>query len=80
MTDATRPWPAPRVPWVARMTWRELCFLHWRIDPQLLEPLLPDGLELDTFDGSAWIGVVPFRMHAQPRGLPVLNVAADLPS
>jgi hypothetical protein len=59
------------------MTWRELCFLHWRLDPAALEPLLPEGVELDTFDGSAWIGVVPFRMQAQPRGLPVLNVAAD---
>jgi uncharacterized protein len=59
------------------MTWKELCFLHWRVDPRLLEPLLPEALELDTFDSSAWIGVVPFRMHAEPRGLPVLNVAAD---
>jgi uncharacterized protein len=78
MTGASdRPWPAPKAPWVARMEWRELCFLHWRLDPAVLEPLLPDGVDLDTFDGSAWIGVVPLRMRAQPRGLPVLNVVAD---
>jgi uncharacterized protein YqjF (DUF2071 family) len=79
MTATPRPWPAPKAPWVARMSWRELCFLHWRLDPTVLEPLLPVGLELDTFDGSAWIGVVPFRMEAKPRLLPLLTVMADFP-
>jgi len=45
-----------------RMRWHDLCFLHWRVDPARLAPLLPAGLTLDTFDDAAWIGVVPFRM------------------
>jgi uncharacterized protein YqjF (DUF2071 family) len=42
--------------------WGKLLFMHWRIDEQLLRPLIPPQLEIDTFDGSAWIGVVPFTM------------------
>jgi uncharacterized protein YqjF (DUF2071 family) len=45
-----------------RQNWGKLLFMHWRIDPQLLRPLIPAPLEIDTFDGSAWIGVVPFTM------------------
>jgi uncharacterized protein YqjF (DUF2071 family) len=42
--------------------WGKLLFMHWRIDEQLLRPLIPPRLEIDTFDSSAWIGVVPFTM------------------
>ena len=46
----------------ARMQWADLLFLHWRVPPDAIRAALPEGLELDTFDGSAWIGLVPFRM------------------
>ena len=42
--------------------WGKLLFLHWRIEEELLRPLIPDALEIDTFDGSAWIAVTPFTM------------------
>jgi uncharacterized protein YqjF (DUF2071 family) len=42
--------------------WGKLLFMHWRLDARLLRPLIPSSLEIDTFDGSAWIGVVPFTM------------------
>jgi uncharacterized protein YqjF (DUF2071 family) len=42
--------------------WGKLLFMHWRIDEKLLRPLIPAQLEIETFDGSAWIGVVPFTM------------------
>ena len=42
--------------------WGKLLFMHWRIDEQLLRPLIPPQLEIDTFAGSAWIGLVPFTM------------------
>jgi uncharacterized protein len=45
------------------MRWCDLAFLHWPVDPGMVRPLLPPALELDTFDGMAWIGVVPFRME-----------------
>jgi uncharacterized protein YqjF (DUF2071 family) len=44
-------------------TWGRLTFLHWPYDPELVRPLLPPGLVLDTFDGAAWIGLVPFEIH-----------------
>ncbi len=42
--------------------WRKLTFLHWKIDPESLAKLLPASLELDRFDGSAYVGLVPFTM------------------
>lgn len=40
--------------------WRLLTFIHWRYDPAVIKPLIPPPLQLDTFDGSAWIGLTPF--------------------
>jgi hypothetical protein len=45
-----------------RQTWGKLLFMHWRIDRDALRPLVPEPLSIDTFDGSAWIGVTPFTM------------------
>jgi len=45
-----------------RQHWGKLLFMHWPIDADLLRPLIPAHLEIDTFNGSAWIGVVPFTM------------------
>lgn len=42
--------------------WGKLLFMHWPISAELLRPLIPDGLTVDTFDGSAWIGVTPFTL------------------
>ncbi|MDB5392223.1 MAG: hypothetical protein JWM11_7869 [Planctomycetaceae bacterium] len=42
--------------------WSDLLFIHWRIPVSLLQPLLPRELTIDTYDGSAWVGLVPFRM------------------
>lgn len=53
-----RPEGAP----VMRQNWWKLLFLHWPVAPEVLRPLVPEGLEVDTFGGSAWVGVVPFTM------------------
>lgn len=54
-----------------RMTWSELLFAHWPVDPKVVAPLLPSKLTLDTRDGKAWIGVVPFLMsNIAPRCCP----------
>ena len=47
---------------IMHQKWGKLLFMHWRVDENLLRPLIPDALTIDTFDGSAWIGVVPFTM------------------
>ncbi len=58
-------------PWVMRMRWTDLLFAHWPVDASALSALVPAPLELDTFDGQAWFGIVPFRMEdVAPRGLP----------
>ncbi|MDX6290106.1 MAG: uncharacterized protein QOH42_1905, partial [Blastocatellia bacterium] len=45
-----------------RQYWGKLLFMHWAVDPDLLRPLIPSQLSIDTYDGQAWIGVVPFTM------------------
>jgi uncharacterized protein len=47
--------------------WDRLTFLHWRFEPQAVQRLLPDGLTVETMDGSAWVGLVPFFLRV---GLP----------
>ncbi|MBM3973143.1 MAG: DUF2071 domain-containing protein [Planctomycetes bacterium] len=43
-------------------TWRDLVFVHWAVDPAVVAPLLPPELEPDTFDGAAYVALVPFLM------------------
>jgi uncharacterized protein len=58
-------------------TWAKLLFLHWRLPPEVLRPLVPAGLELDLFEGSAWVGVTPFTMWGiRPTGLPAVPIAS----
>lgn len=51
--------------------WDTVTLLHWRYDPEVVQRLLPDGLEVETFDDSAWVGLVPFRMRVTFPRLPV---------
>jgi uncharacterized protein YqjF (DUF2071 family) len=54
-----------------RMRWLDLLFAHWPVPVEALRPLVPAELEIDTFAGQAWLGVVPFRMEdVAPRFLP----------
>ena len=52
-----------------RQSWRQLTFLHWRYEPEIVQTLLPEGLQLDTFEGAAWVGLIPFEIH-NLAGLP----------
>jgi len=45
-----------------RQSWLELLFLHWSVPVQLLRPLVPRSLEIDTHEGQAYVGLVPFTM------------------
>ncbi len=67
--DAPRARPAGTA--VMRQRWQELLFLHWEIPREAIEPKLPQGVELDTFEGRAFVGLVPFTMKdVRPVGLP----------
>lgn len=60
-------------------TWGKLLFLHWRLPAGLLRPLVPAGLELDLWEGSAWIGMTPFTMWGiRPPRLPALPLVSRL--
>jgi uncharacterized protein YqjF (DUF2071 family) len=57
-----RPYPLPAGAWRLRQRWNDLLFAHWPVRGEEIARLLPAGLEVDLFDGFAWVGVVPFWM------------------
>jgi uncharacterized protein YqjF (DUF2071 family) len=68
-----RPWPIPENAWVQGQSWIDLAFLHWSVEAAGLQPLVPTGLELETYDGTAWLGITPFLLTGfRLRGLPPL--------
>ncbi|QDU60581.1 hypothetical protein Pan216_14280 [Planctomycetes bacterium Pan216] len=61
-------------------SWHDLLFAHWPVPAEVLRPLIPEPLAIDTFDGQGWIGVVPFRMSGiRPRGGPALPWLSAFP-
>jgi hypothetical protein len=53
------------------MGWRHLLFENWPVDPEVMGAHLPDGLDPDEYDGSAWLSIVPFvNVAVRPKGLP----------
>jgi uncharacterized protein YqjF (DUF2071 family) len=53
-----------------RQNWRDVSFLHWRVDPAAVRRVIPPQLEPDVFDGSGWVGLVPFLIEnlSTPQG------------
>ena len=71
--------PQVRVP-VMQHHWRWLTFLHWRYPVEEVQARLPEGLTVETFDGSAWVGLVPFLMDGvRPPRLPALPWLSRFP-
>lgn len=63
-----------------RMSWHDLLFMHYEVDPDQLQSILPGSVKLDTFDGKAYIGIVPFRMSdVAPRYCPELPLVSRFP-
>jgi uncharacterized protein YqjF (DUF2071 family) len=76
----TRRAPRRPSPTVLRMRWRLLTYVHWRVEPAVVRAALPPGLEADTFDGSAWVGLIPFHMRdVRLPGMPPLPYVGDFP-
>lgn len=60
--------------------WRWLTFLHWRYPAEVVQATLPPGLAVETFDGTAWVGLVPFLMgDVRPPRLPALPWLSRFP-
>jgi len=61
-------------------SWHDLLFAHWPVGADALRNLLPPGLDLDLFEGQAWVGIVPFHMtNVAPRGVPALPWVSAFP-
>lgn len=77
-----RPWPLPPRSWVQGQTWERLLFAHWRVEVEEVRRLVPEGLEVDVHDGSAWLGVTPFLVSGfRLRGtlpLPVVSTFLEV--
>lgn len=52
--------------------WDRISFLHWPVRAAELAPLVPDGTEVLTYDGTAWVTVTPFFIRVRPPGSPVV--------
>jgi uncharacterized protein YqjF (DUF2071 family) len=75
-----RPWPLPETPWAAAHTWEDVAFLNWRVDADELAKLVGRSVELDTFEGEAWLGITPFLLTGlRPRGLPSFGRLSTFP-
>lgn len=73
-----RPWPLPEGQWAQAQTWEDLLFAHWTVPIQALRAHLPPELEVDTFDGEAYLGLTPFRVtNLRLRGLPPVPVLSS---
>jgi hypothetical protein len=69
--------PPPRAVMLHR--WDRLTFLHWRYDAATVQALLPRGLAVETYDGSAWVGLVPFEMTVRAARGPALPWLSRFP-
>jgi uncharacterized protein YqjF (DUF2071 family) len=75
-----RPWPFPDRHWANAQSWVDLAFLHWRVDVEELRKLVSDSVELDLFEGEAWLGITPFLLaDFRTRGLLPVPKASTFP-
>ncbi|MGC9225270.1 MAG: YqjF family protein [Terracidiphilus sp.] len=75
-----KPRPLPAGRWVLTQRWNDLLFAHWPIPEVLMESLLPEWLEVDTYQGSAWLGAVPFWLdRIKVRGVPSMPGLRNFP-
>jgi uncharacterized protein YqjF (DUF2071 family) len=74
------PRPLPSGRWQMTQRWNDLLFVHWPVSASEIAPMLPEGLEPDIFQGSAWLGVVPFWLdRLKVRGLPAVPGMRSFP-
>lgn len=55
--------PALSSPTLMSQIWADISFVHWRVEPEVLVPFMPPGARPAVHDGSAWVGLLPFRMQ-----------------
>jgi uncharacterized protein YqjF (DUF2071 family) len=73
-----RPYPLPAGPWVMSQNWIDLLFAHWTVPLSTVRANVPAQLQIDTYEGDAYVGVVPFRMSkVKLRGLPTVEYLSE---
>ena len=73
-----RPWTIPQTKWTFYQEWNNAVFLHWKVNKEELTPFLPPELELDVFDGTAWVSLVAFTMEkSRIRYLPSCSLVSN---
>ncbi len=76
--DRITPTQRPQDRVVMRQKWKNLLFLHWQVDPDALRALVPAELDLDLFEGQAYVGLVPFTMTGvRPVWSPPIKPISD---
>jgi uncharacterized protein YqjF (DUF2071 family) len=75
-----RPWPVSARGWVMGQTWDDLLFAHWRVPLEAVRFHVPPELEVELHEGSAWVGITPFRVSGvRARGmLPLPRISSFL--
>ena len=75
-----KPRPLPPGRWAMTQRWNDLLFAHWPIAGSVMDALLPDWLEADSYQGSAWLGAVPFWLdRIKIRGVPSIPGLRNFP-
>jgi uncharacterized protein YqjF (DUF2071 family) len=70
----------PAAPWIMHQRWDDLLFAHWHYPAEIVRTLVPASLELDLWEGRAWVSVVPFTMRGvRARGTPPLPWLSAFP-
>jgi uncharacterized protein len=73
-----RTYHLPDGQWVYYQEWNRALFLHWVVPMELLRPLVPAQFTIDTFEGNAYVSVVPFTMEKiRPRFFPAVRWISD---
>jgi uncharacterized protein YqjF (DUF2071 family) len=47
---------------------RDVLFVHWPVESERLRSMIPDPLELETYDGSTWVSVLALENPAVTPG------------
>ena len=81
MTDPTYSADAPHLVrrQVMNHSWEDLTFIHWSFPIDVVQAVLPPGLTVHSYDGKAWVALVPFRIVTRLPGLPAVPWLSRLP-
>ena len=75
-TPAMGNWPTGQ--WKYYQEWNKAVFIHWQVDIDKLKQFVPKGLEIDCFEGKAWVSLVAFTMeNIRPRYLPAFPLVSN---